>query len=56
MSKKLVTFCILLFSTIGSYLPVWFFHQSELSFASLLAGGAGGLFGIYAAVKINEYF
>ena len=55
MSKGRVTLSIIIFGTIGSYLPVWFFHQSELSFASILAGGAGSIFGVWAAYKVSQY-
>lgn len=42
-------------STIGSYLPV-LFGVSVFSATSILAGGAGGLVGIYFGYKLGEYY
>jgi uncharacterized membrane protein YjjB (DUF3815 family) len=39
---------------IGAYIPVWFFHQSDLSAASLLGSLIGGIAGIWLAVKIQS--
>ncbi|HSX17937.1 MAG TPA: hypothetical protein VLE51_01100 [Candidatus Saccharimonadales bacterium] len=54
MNKRLLWGSITIFSIIGSYIPV-LWHASEFSAASILGGLIGGLFGIWAAIKLNEY-
>jgi hypothetical protein len=54
MNKALLWGSITVFSIIGSYIPaLW--HADMFSAASILGGLIGGLFGIWAALKINEY-
>jgi len=54
MNKALLWGSITVFSIIGSYIPaLW--HADMLSAASILGGLIGGLFGIWAALKLNEY-
>jgi hypothetical protein len=55
MNKGLMTLFIFIFGAIGSYIPVWFFHQDDFSVASILFGGIGSIFGIWAAYKLSNY-
>jgi hypothetical protein len=55
MNKGLLYLSITIFGLIGSYLPV-LFGAGELSFISIMGGAVGGIFGIWAAVKFNNYF
>jgi hypothetical protein len=55
MNKGLMTLFIFIFGAIGSYIPVWFFHQDDFSVASILFGGIGSIFGIWAAYKLCNY-
>lgn len=52
--KGLIYLSVLIFSTIGSFIPV-LFHQGLFSLASILGGTVGAFFGIWAAVKLNNY-
>ncbi len=46
---------ITIFGTIGSYIPVLFGDSSFLSPWSILGGAIGSFFGIWVAIKANEY-
>ena len=46
---------ITIFGTVGSYVPTLWGDNNFLSGWSILGGAIGGLFGIWAAVKANEY-
>jgi hypothetical protein len=52
--KKLIYGSVLVFSTIGSYVPV-LWHAGFFSVASILGGIIGTIIGIWVAVKINNY-
>jgi len=54
--KALIYSLVFVGSLIGSYIPVWFWHAGFFSGWSIILGGAGGLAGIWAAVKLNNYF
>ncbi len=52
--KGLIYGSVLVFSTIGSYIPtLW--HAGFLSFSSILGGIIGTAFGIWIAIKLNNY-
>lgn len=51
--KALIYIGIFVGGLIGSYVPV-LFGQSAFSFASILAGGAGSLVGIWAGYKLGQ--
>jgi uncharacterized membrane protein YfcA len=55
MHKGLMSLFIIIFGTIGAYIPVWFFHQDDFSIASILMSGVGSIFGIWAAYKLSNY-
>ncbi|HEV8666851.1 MAG TPA: hypothetical protein VN665_03330 [Candidatus Paceibacterota bacterium] len=44
---------VFLFSTIGSAIPL-LWGAGELSFSSIILGGAGAIFGIWLAFKLNN--
>jgi ABC-type lipoprotein release transport system permease subunit len=54
MSKALLYGSVLIFSTIGSYMPV-LWHAGFFSFSSIIGGIVGTIVGIWAAIKINDY-
>lgn len=54
MSKALLYGSVLIFSTIGSYVPV-LWHAGFLSMSSLIGGVIGTIIGIWAALKVNDY-
>jgi len=54
MSKGLLYGSVLIFSTIGSYIPV-LWHASFFSMSSIVGGIIGTVVGIWAALKINNY-
>lgn len=56
MDKKTVLICSSIGAVVGAYLPVWLFKVSEFSVWSIIGGIAGGLVGIWLAVKLNDYF
>jgi hypothetical protein len=52
-SKFVIYLCIFIGATIGGYIPsLW--HQSLLSFWSLIFSAVGGLVGIWVGFKINQ--
>jgi hypothetical protein len=54
MNKKLVYGSVILFSTIGSYIPaLW--HAGIFSISGILGGLIGALVGVWVAIKINNY-
>ncbi len=55
MNKTLIYGSVLIFSTIGSYIPV-LWHAGFFSISSITGGIIGTIFGIWAAVKLNNYF
>jgi hypothetical protein len=54
MSKGLLYASVLIFSTIGSYVPV-LWHAGFFSFSSIIGGIIGTIIGIWAAIKANNY-
>jgi hypothetical protein len=52
--KKLIYGSVLIFSTIGSYIPV-LWHAGFFSISSILGGVIGTFFGIWVAIKVNNY-
>jgi hypothetical protein len=54
MSKALLYGSVLIFSTIGSYIPV-LWHAGFFSLSSIIGGIIGTIFGIWAAIKANNY-
>lgn len=52
MDKRLVMFGMVVGSTIGTYVPVWF-GASTFSFSSILGTAIGGLFGIWVVAKLT---
>jgi len=55
VSKTLIYGSVLIFSTIGSYIPaIW--HAGFFSFASIVGGIIGTIFGIWVAIRLNNYF
>jgi outer membrane lipoprotein SlyB len=54
MNKGIMSLFIIIFGTIGAYIPVWIFHQDDFSIASILGSGIGGIFGIWAAYKLSN--
>jgi len=54
MSKALLYGSVLIFSTIGSYIPV-LWHAGFFSLSSIIGGIIGTVFGIWAAIKANNY-
>jgi ABC-type lipoprotein release transport system permease subunit len=54
MSKGLIYGSVLIFSTIGGYIPsLW--HAGFLSFSGIMGGIIGTIIGIWVAIKINNY-
>ena len=52
--KALIYMSVLVFSTIGGYIPeLW--HQGFFSFESILGGIIGTAFGIWVAIKLSYY-
>jgi ABC-type dipeptide/oligopeptide/nickel transport system permease component len=52
--KWLIYGSVFIFSTIGAYIPaLW--HANLLSISSILGGIIGTIFGIWAAIKLNNY-
>jgi hypothetical protein len=53
--KSLIYASVLIFSTIGSYIPtIW--HAGFFSISSIVGGIIGTAFGIWAAIRLNNYF
>jgi len=52
--KSLVYLSVLVFSTIGSLIPE-IFHQGMFSMAGIIGGVVGTIFGIWVAIKLNDY-
>jgi hypothetical protein len=54
MSKGLIYGSVLIFSTIGGYIPsLW--HAGIFSISGLTGGIVGTVAGIWIAIKINSY-
>jgi hypothetical protein len=54
MSKGLIYGSVIFFSTIGGYIPsLW--HAGFFSVSGIVGGIIGTAFGIWVAVKINNY-
>jgi len=51
MDKKLVMLGMIIGSTIGAYVPVWF-GASVFSFSSVLGTAIGGIIGIWVVFKL----
>ncbi len=56
MTKSLVYLLVFIFGTIGSYIPTLWGDNNFLSGWSILGGLIGGLFGVWVAIKVNDYF
>jgi uncharacterized membrane protein YjjB (DUF3815 family) len=54
MNKQLIYLLAGVGGIIGAYVPVWLFHQSDFSIASILGSGLGGIIGIWLAVKLQN--
>jgi len=53
--KSLIYGSVLIFSTIGGYIPsLW--HAGFLSISGIIFGIIGTIFGIWIAIKLNNYF
>lgn len=52
-TKTIVWVSVIVFSIIGGYIPM-LFGNSFLSSWSILGNGLGGIFGIWAGVKIGK--
>ena len=55
MSKGLIYLMITIFGTVGSYIPTLFGDTSFFSPWSILGGVIGSCFGVWVAIKANEY-
>jgi hypothetical protein len=54
MSKVLIYGSVLVFSTIGGYIPaLW--HAGFFSISGILGGIIGTIIGIWVALKLNNY-
>jgi ABC-type lipoprotein release transport system permease subunit len=54
MNKWLIYASVLIFSTIGGYVPtLW--HAGFLSISGILGGIIGTILGIWIAFKVNNY-
>jgi hypothetical protein len=54
MSKGLIYGSVLVFSTIGAYVPaLW--HAGFMSMSSIVGGIIGTIAGIWIAYKLNDY-
>lgn len=54
LMKALIYASVLIFSTIGGYIPsLW--HAGFLSFSGILGGIIGTIVGIWVAIKFNNY-
>jgi hypothetical protein len=54
MNKQIIYLMAGIGGTVGAYIPVWFFHQSDLSGMSILGSLVGGIAGIWLAVKLQS--
>ncbi len=54
MSKGLLYGSVLIFSTVGGYIPS-FWHAGFLSISGIMGGIIGTIVGIWIALKINNY-
>ena len=54
MNKSLVMLFVIIFSTVGAYVPLLFGDTNILSGWSILGGTLGGFFGIWFAVWLNK--
>jgi len=52
--KFLIYTSVFIFSTIGGVIP-GIFHQGIFSLAGIIGGIIGTIFGIWAAIKLNNY-
>ena len=56
MNKGLILLFLTIFSTLGSYVPVWLGDDGGfLSGWSILGGTAGGLLGVWVGVIASRY-
>jgi len=55
MNKRIMWFSVTVFGLIGSYVPV-LLGSGELSGWSIIGFMLGSLFGIWAGIKLNNYF
>jgi len=53
MDKKLVMLGMIIGSTLGSYIPVWF-GVSLFSFSSVIGTFVGGVFGIWVVFRFSN--
>jgi hypothetical protein len=56
MPKGLMMISITVFGFIGSYIPILLWHAGGFSAWSIFGSMLGGIFGIWAAFKLNNYF
>ena len=54
MNKTVLTVCMTIGTTIGSFIPVWFGDSSFFDGWSILGGLIGGIAGIWLGVKISK--
>ena len=52
-TKTIVWICVIIFGIIGGYIPL-LFGNSLLSSWAIFGNGIGGLFGIWAGLKIGK--
>jgi len=53
--KLLILISITIFGTIGGWLGASFDHGNWLGFLSIILGGVGSLFGVWAGYKAGQY-
>ncbi len=55
MSKGLIYGSVLIFSTVGAYVPaLW--HAGLFSFSGIIGGIIGTIVGIWVAIKVNNNY
>lgn len=55
MSKGLLYLSVIIFSSIGSYVPV-LWHAGFFSMSSIIGGVIGTVVGIWVAIKLNNNY
>lgn len=55
MNKALMWTSITVFGFIGSYIPVILWRAGGFSGWSIFGGFVGSLFGVWAAIRLNDY-
>lgn len=54
MNKSIIMFCAVVFSTVGSFLPMLFGNDDIFSLWSIGSGVILGLFGVWVGVQISK--